>query len=169
MCLEAAKSIPAGELLAYKLIARRKEDGVFVSPIQKSHVWNTNRVVVLDDSPEIWESSTDAKIGKGFIHTFSEEKPPMYQIIQTIKKFVGGRQEVTIPIREMISVVLPHLCRHEYCQPEHINPDKYKYDTGRIRYHSKEGTKMIAIRPRNQNDYIHIPYSVYKQIKEEDL
>lgn len=90
MCLEAAKSIPTGELLAYKLIARRKEDGVFVSPIQKSHVWNTNRVVVLDDSPEIWESSTDAKIGKGFIHTFSEEKPPMYQIIQTIKKFVGG-------------------------------------------------------------------------------
>lgn len=53
MCLEAAKSIPTGELLAYKLIARRKEDGVFVSPIQKSHVWNTNRVVVLDDSPEI--------------------------------------------------------------------------------------------------------------------
>lgn len=71
------------------------------------------------------------------------------------------RQEVTIPIREMISVVLPHLCR------QHINPDKY--DTGRIRYHSKEGTEMIAIRPRNQNDYIHIPYSVYKQIKEEDL
>lgn len=32
----------------------------------------------------------DAKIGKGFIHTFSEEKPPMYQIIQTIKEFVGG-------------------------------------------------------------------------------
>lgn len=62
---------------------------------------------------------------------------------------------------------VPHLCRHEYCQPEHINPDKY--DTGRIRYHSKEGTEMIAIRPRNQNDYIHIPYSVYKQIKEEDL
>lgn len=27
MCLEAAKSIPTGELLAYKLIARRKEDG----------------------------------------------------------------------------------------------------------------------------------------------
>lgn len=81
MCLEAAKSIPTGELLA---IARRKEDGVFVSP----HVWNTNRVVVLDDSPEIWESSTDAKIGN--IHTFSEEKPPMYQIIQTIKEFVGG-------------------------------------------------------------------------------
>lgn len=79
------------------------------------------------------------------------------------------RQEVTIPIREVISVVLPHLCRHEYCQPEHINPDKYKYDTGRIRYRSKEGTEMIAIRPRNQNDYIHIPYSVYKQIKEEDL
>lgn len=48
MCLEAAKSIPTG---AYKLIARRKEDGA----IQKSHVWNTNRVVVLDDSPEIWE------------------------------------------------------------------------------------------------------------------
>ena len=46
MCLEAAKSIPTGELLAYKLIARRKEDGVFVSPIQKSHVWNTNRVVL---------------------------------------------------------------------------------------------------------------------------
>nr|DAV04304.1 MAG TPA: hypothetical protein [Caudoviricetes sp.] len=46
MCLETAKSIPTGELLA---IARRKEDG---GPIQKSHVWNTNRV---DDSPEIWE------------------------------------------------------------------------------------------------------------------
>ena len=73
MCLEAAKSIPTGELLAYKLIARRKEDGVFVSPIQKSHVWNTNRVVVLDDSPEILGEF------KGFIHTFSEEKPPMYQ------------------------------------------------------------------------------------------
>jgi hypothetical protein len=32
---------------------------------------------------------------------------------------------------------------------------------------SKEGTEMI--RPKNQNDYTHIPYSVYKQIKETDL
>lgn len=31
MCLEAAKSIPTGELLAYKLIARRKEDGLYRS------------------------------------------------------------------------------------------------------------------------------------------
>lgn len=87
--------------------------------------------------------------------------------LHTCANWIPMRQEVTIPIREVISVVLPHLCRHEYCQPEHINPDKY--DTGRIRYRSKEGTEMIAIRPRNQNDYIHIPYSVYKQIKEEDL
>lgn len=87
--------------------------------------------------------------------------------VNTCANWIPMRQEVTIPIREVISVVLPHLCRHEYCQPEHINPDKY--DTGRIRYRSKEGTEMIAIRPRNQNDYIHIPYSVYKQIKEEDL
>ena len=79
--------------------------------------------------------------------------------VNTCANWIPMRQEVTIPIREMISVVLPHLCRHE-----HINPDKY--DTGR---HSKEGTEMIAIRPRNQNDYIRIPYSVYKQIKEEDL
>ena len=89
--------------------------------------------------------------------------------VNTCANWIPMRQEVTIPIREVISVVLPHLCRHEYWQPEHINPDKYKYDTGRIRYRSKEGTEMIAIRPRNQNDYIHIPYSVYKQIKEEDL
>lgn len=82
--------------------------------------------------------------------------------VNTCANWIPMRQEVTIPIREVISVVLPHLCRHE-----HINPDKYKYDTGRIRYRSKEGTEMIAIRPRNQNDYIHIP--VYKQIKEEDL
>lgn len=79
--------------------------------------------------------------------------------VNTCANWIPMRQEVTIPIREVISVVLPHLCRH---QPEHINPDKY--DTGR---RSKEGTEMIAIRPRNQNDYIHIP--VYKQIKEEDL
>lgn len=82
--------------------------------------------------------------------------------VNTCANWIPMRQEVTIPIREVISVVLPHLCRHEYCQPD-------KYDTGRIRYRSKEGTEMIAIRPRNQNDYIHIPYSVYKQIKEEDL
>lgn len=74
MCLEAAKSIPTGELLAYKLIARRKEDGVFVSPIQKSHVWNTNRVVVLDDSPEIWESSTgDKNIERNWRVPYSEK------------------------------------------------------------------------------------------------
>lgn len=84
MCLEAAKSIPTGELLA---IARRKEDGVFVSPIQKSHVWNTNRVVVLDDSPEIWESSTDAKIGldelghPGFASTDVELIPESYECL----------------------------------------------------------------------------------------
>lgn len=67
-----------------------------------------------------------------------------------------------IPIREVISVVLPHLCAH-------INPNKYNHNTEWIRYRSKEGTEMIAIRPKNQNDYTHIPYSVYKQIKETDL
>lgn len=45
MCLEAAKSIPTGELLAYKLIARRKEDGVFVSPIQKSTALVNTKIV----------------------------------------------------------------------------------------------------------------------------
>ena len=45
--------------------------------------------------------------------------------VNTCANWIPMRQEVTIPIREVISVVLPHLCRHEYCQPEHINPDKY--------------------------------------------
>lgn len=89
--------------------------------------------------------------------------------VNTCANWIPMRHEVTIPIREVISVVLPHLCAHEYCQPEHINPNRYNHNTERIRYRSKEGTEMIAIRPKNQNDYTHIPYSVYKQIKETDL
>ncbi len=89
MCLEAAKSIPTGELLAYKLIARRKEDGVFVSPIQKSHVWNTNRVVVLDDSPEILgEFQQTLKLVKVLSIHFRKKSHLCIKIIQTNKKIL---------------------------------------------------------------------------------
>lgn len=33
--------------------------------------------------------------------------------LHTCANWIPMRQEVTIPIREVISVVLPHLCRHQ--------------------------------------------------------
>lgn len=33
--------------------------------------------------------------------------------LHTVANWIPMRQEVTIPIREVISVVLPHLCRHQ--------------------------------------------------------
>lgn len=100
MCLEAAKSIPTGELLAYKLIARRKEDGVFVSPIQKSHVWNTNRVVVLGKAipyanyitqQDVVSMGIINRVKKG-VYTFPSE-PVYIGKIETLMKIAKSRFE----------------------------------------------------------------------------
>ena len=129
-------------------------------------------VVELEDYD--FDKTREMQVAHDYVRFSSNEglqaKPGVkLHTVNTCANWIPMRHEVTIPIREVISVVLPHLCAHEYCQPEHINPNRYNHSTEWIRYRSKEGTEMIAIRPKNQNDYTHIPYSVYKQIKETDL
>lgn len=76
-------------------------------------------------------------------------------------------QEVQIPIRALIEVILPLLNNHEYCQKEHLvfeGKPQYTYSETSITY-SKDRECMIAI-PDGKGVYNHIPYSLYKQIKE---
>ena len=92
MCLKSVKFVPAvKELLVYKLIARRKTDGAFVSPIQKSHVWNTNRMISTTLAPRTYVGRNNKRrIGEGWFHTFSTEKPPISQIRCMMLKCKGG-------------------------------------------------------------------------------
>lgn len=74
--------------------------------------------------------------------------------------------DVQIPIRALIEVVLPLLNGHEYCQKEHLvfeGKPQYTYSQTPIVYY-KDGVRMIAI--PDKETFYHIPYSLYKKLKE---
>lgn len=65
--------------------------------------------------------------------------------VNTCANWIPMRQEVTIPIREVISVVLPHLCRHEYCQPEHIRAEVMTSAIGIARENPEYDMEQVLI------------------------
>ena len=76
-------------------------------------------------------------------------------------------QQVQIPIRAFIEVMLPILKKHEYCQPEHLTyeDEKLYIDTyAQIKYTADDGKGMIAI-PQDDGTYFHMPLSVYNSIR----
>lgn len=86
MCLISAKLVLQKELLVYKLIARRKDNGTFISPIQKSFNWTFNRMCY---PLRIHNTCLgDNCIGEGVFHTLSTTT--IHQIIDMAKKFPGN-------------------------------------------------------------------------------
>lgn len=77
-------------------------------------------------------------------------------------------QQIQIPIRAFVEVMLPILKKHEYCQLEHLtNKDgevvylnKYKM----VKYRTDANETMIAV-PQDDGTYFHMPLSVYNKIK----
>lgn len=92
MCLISAKLVLQKELLVYKLIARRKDDGTFVSPMQKTFNWIFNRMSFPSCYPLRIHNTClgDNCIGEGVFHTLSTTKPTIHQIIDMAKKFPGN-------------------------------------------------------------------------------
>lgn len=79
-------------------------------------------------------------------------------------------QQVQIPIRAFVEVMLPILKQHEYCQPEHLvyNGEKLYKDTySNIKYRTDAGENMIAI-PQDDGTYFHLPLSVYNKIRKSE-
>lgn len=92
MCLISAKLVLRKELLVYKLIARRKDDGTFVSPMQKTFNWIFNRMSFPSCYPLRIHNTClgDNCIGEGAFHTLSTTKPTIHQIIDMAKNFPGN-------------------------------------------------------------------------------
>lgn len=89
-------------------------------------------VVELEDYD--FDKTREMQVAHDYVRFSSNEglqaKPGVkLHTVNTCANWIPMRHEVTIPIREVISVILPHLCAHEYCQPEHINPNKYNHNT----------------------------------------
>lgn len=73
--------------------------------------------------------------------------------------------EIQIPIRALIEVVLPLLNSHEYCQKEHLvfeGKPQYTCSETAITYY-KDGTRMIAV--PDGGTFYHIPLSLYESIR----
>lgn len=73
--------------------------------------------------------------------------------------------EIQIPIRALIEVVLPLLNSHEYCQEEHLvfeGKPQYTCSETAITYY-KDGTRMIAV--PDGGTFYHIPLSLYESIR----
>lgn len=74
--------------------------------------------------------------------------------------------EIQIPIRALIEVVLPLLNSHEYCQKEHLvfeGKPQYTCSETAITYY-KDGTRMIAVF-LTEGHSNHIPLSLYESIR----
>lgn len=73
--------------------------------------------------------------------------------------------EIQIPIRALIEVVLPLLNSNEYCQKEHLvfeGKPQYTCSETAITYY-KDGTRMIAV--PDGGTFYHIPLSLYESIR----
>lgn len=77
--------------------------------------------------------------------------------------------EIQIPIRALIEVVLPLLNSHEYCQKEHLvfeGKPQYTCSEIAITYY-KDGTRMIAV--PDGGTFYHIPLSLYEKHKKQSF
>lgn len=87
--------------------------------------------------------------------------------VNTCGNWIPMKQSATIPIRQLVKVVLPLLNSHEYCTEKHIEGNYMWSQTPIIFY--KDGVEMIALREEKNPDFTVIPYSLYYKIKEGTL
>lgn len=94
--------------------------------------------------------------------------------LQTKHAYCSNRlpvfQQIQIPIRAFVKVMLPILKMHEYCQPEHLvykGEELYKNTYANIRYRNDKDENMIAV-PQDDGTYFHMPLSVYNRIRKSD-
>lgn len=64
-------------------------------------------------------------MGNSGMQTISSSNVPLHTV-NTCANWIPMMQEVTIPIREMVKLVLPFLNSHEYCNENHIK-DNYVF------------------------------------------
>lgn len=108
---------------------------------------------------------------KGAIETDWKEVPSL----QSKHAYCANRlpvfQQIQIPIRAFVEVMLPILNKHEYCQPEHLvykdGELAYIATYANIKYRTDAGEAMIAV-PQDDGTYFHMPLSVYNRIRKSD-
>lgn len=92
--------------------------------------------------------------------------------LQTKHAYCANRlpvfQQIQIPIRAFVEVMLPIFKKHEYCQPEHLLYEDgklaYKDTYTNIIYRTDDGEDMVAV-PQDNGTYFHMPFSIYNKIK----
>lgn len=105
-------------------------------------------------------------MGNSGMQTISSSNVPLHTV-NTCANWIPMMQEVTIPIREMVKLVLPFLNSHEYCNENHIK-DNYVLESDPTVFY-RNGVKMIALREEGKENFNEIPYSLYEKIKKGDL
>lgn len=63
-------------------------------------------------------------MGNSGMQTISGSNVPLHTV-NTCANWIPMMQEVTIPIREMVKLILPFLNSHEYCNENHIKITMY--------------------------------------------
>ena len=114
-------------------------------------------MVVAHDYVQFWS--------REWVQTESE-CPPLKSEYQICANTLPIYQTVQIPIRDMVEVILPKLSEHKYCQKSHLTgkDGEPKYETTQVVTYYEDGVKMIAI--PEEGEFYHIPYSLYKKLKE---
>lgn len=87
--------------------------------------------------------------------------------VNTCANYIPLRHMVSIPIRDMVKLVLPYLDRHQFCQPEHI-ATKYLIKGEPIHFW-ENGMHMIAVRDDGDKEPTVLPYEVYIKIQNKEL
>lgn len=134
-------------------IIEQLSDRKFVVELEDCDFDNSRILNVAHDYVRFWSNEgLQAKSGVQ-LHT-----------VNTCANWIPMRQCVTIPIRQLIQVVLPILSKREECSVEHLKGNKYAYEEDSIIYwDGKE--KMIALRRQGETKYTHLPYSMYEYIQ----
>ena len=78
--------------------------------------------------------------------------------------------EFQIPIREMITLILPYLNRHPYCSPDHLETEEgkpnYTYGNNIVFYtNPKTKEDMVAIRTEGEEEFTIITRKLYNYLK----
>lgn len=134
------------------LITKQIDDRHFEVELEDSDFKQELAIVVAHDYVRFFDNpGLQAKSGVE-LHT-----------VNTCTNWIPMRQSATIGIRDIVKFVLPYLTRHKYCQEEHIK-DNYMFSPSAIQY-SNDGEKLIAVRAIGDEDFTHIPLSVYNSIK----
>lgn len=108
--------------------------------------------------------------GNGIIRSDVDVK----QGCMTSRSLYDSGVSIQIPIRDVITMILPHLNNHEYCQEQHLlNPDgspNYTYTKSTIGYYDvTKKCHMVAIRLKGETAYSHVTLEFYNKFIKNNL